>query len=153
MKKMVLLVAMATIFGVGVAQAQSMSSGGSDYTTALGIRIGYPFGVSLKHFVAPHGAVEGILGFGYGFNLTALYEYHGDISGASGLKWYAGGGLSFYSWRNYGGSLGVVGILGLDYKIPSAPIDLSLDWMPGVYFTGFNGFEAGGGGLGIRYTF
>lgn len=153
MKKITLLIVFATVLFAGTVSAQSYSNGGPDYTTAIGIRLGYPYGLTVKHFISSRGALEGILGAGYGFNITGLYEYHGDISGANGLRWFAGGGLSFYSWRNYGASIGIAGVLGLDYKIPSAPIDLSLDWMPGLYFTGFNGFESGDGGLSIRYTF
>lgn len=153
MKKILLFAALATVLSTGSVCAQSNSGGGSDYSTGIGLRLGYPFGLTVKHFFNPNGAIEGILGFGYGFNITGLYEYHGDISGASGLKWYAGGGLSFYSWNGYGSSVGIAGVIGLDYKLPSAPIDFSLDWMPGFYFTGYNGFAAGGGGLAIRYTF
>lgn len=153
MKKGLLVLALVTVVTAGSVSAQSTTSSGQDYTTALGLRLGYPFGITLKHFVSPQGALEGIVGVGYGFNLTALYEYHGNFSGASGLKWFAGGGLSFYSWPDWGASVGIAGILGLDYKFAGAPIDLSLDWLPAFYFTGYNAFTGGGGALSVRYTF
>lgn len=153
MKKLLLSLAVILSLGMGISHAQSSTSGGPGYQTALGIRLGYPFGITLKHFISSQNALEGVIGVGYGFNVSGLYEHHMPISGAPGLNWYVGAGLSFYSWQNYGASLGILGALGLDYKFSGAPIDLSLDWLPGIYVSGYNGFAAGGGGLGIRYTF
>jgi hypothetical protein len=156
MKKALLALALAAFVTLGTAgslSAQSQPAGGSGYTTALGLRLGYPLGVTLKHFLSPQAALEGIAGVGYGFNLTGLYEYHGDFSGAPGLRWLAGGGLSFYSWPAWGASVGLAGILGLDYKFDSAPVNLSLDWLPAFYFTGYNSFTGGGGAFSVRYTF
>lgn len=91
-----------------------------------------------------------------GTRVTGLYEIHGDIAGAEGLKWYVGPGahLAFYN-SNYGGGavIGVDGVLGLDYKIKGIPLNISFDWNPNVDFGSTNGFNAGAGGLGIRYTF
>lgn len=132
--------------------------GSHEYKTALGVKF-YPGAVSLKHFVTDKNAVEGI---GYFWNrgtrITGLYEIHNDISGANGLKWYIGPGahLGFYS-NKYGGgsSVGVDGVLGLDYKIKEAPINLSIDWQPSFEFGNNygNGFNGDWGGLAIRYVF
>jgi hypothetical protein len=80
-----------------------------------------------------------------------------------GLKWYAGPGahLGFWSdsWKkenpeaDAGISIGIDGVVGLDYKFKDVPINLSLDWQPSFSFVGYNYFEGGWGGLGIRYTF
>ncbi|HEY8687835.1 MAG TPA: hypothetical protein VIM07_01270, partial [Chitinophagaceae bacterium] len=63
--------------------------------------------------------------------------------------------IGFYN-NKYGGatSIGVDGVLGLDYKIPSAPLNLSLDWQPSIEFgNGFNnGFSGNWGGIAIRYV-
>jgi hypothetical protein len=50
-----------------------------------------------------------------------------------------------------GAFFGVDGVLGLDYKISGAPIDLSLDIQPEVSIPD-GGFDIWGG-LGIRFTF
>ncbi|NCT95210.1 MAG: hypothetical protein GXC72_12350 [Chitinophagaceae bacterium] len=158
MKRIVLsvLVICAAFF----AQAQST---GSSYKTALGVKV-YPGAISVKHFTKSNVALEGL---GYissdGFRLTGLYELHGDISGAEGLKWYLGGGAHIGVWsdswrnryptRNDGLAIGVDGVLGLDYKIKGAPLNLSFDWQPSFNFIGYNYFEGGWGGIGIRYTF
>ena len=50
-------------------------------------------------------------------------------------------------------SVGVDGVLGLDYKFNRAPINLSIDWQPSFEFADGHGFVGSWGGLGIRYTF
>ncbi len=159
MKKIFILILLATSVSLGVS-AQSL---GSSYTTALGVKI-YPGALSVKHFTKSNIALEGLGYFyNYGFRLTGLYEIHGDINGAPGLKWYVGPGLHIGSWndkwkkdypsRDGGFQFGIDGVLGLDYKFNGAPINLSFDWQPSFNLSGYNYFEGGWGGLGIRYTF
>lgn len=136
---------------------------GSSYRTALGAKF-YPGGITLKHFTQTNRALEGI---GYfwenGFRFTGLYEIHGDINGAPGLKWYVGPGAHIQFWnkewkdrypaRDGGVAIGIDGVLGLDYKIKGAPLNLSLDWQPSFNFVGYNYFEGGWGGFAVRFTF
>ena len=140
--------------------AQSM---GSSYRTALGVKF-WPGGITIKHFIRDNRAIEGIGYFWqHGFRFTGLYEIHGDFNGAPGLKWYVGPGAHIGAYNEvwYRGdhrydngdiSFGLDGVLGLDYKINGAPINLSLDFQPsfelanGPYFSGW-------GGLAIRFTF
>lgn len=155
MKKMLLLFSICCV-AVLSADAQSM---GRSYKTALGVKVWDGAGISFKTFVAPNNAVEAI-GYFYrdGFRLTGLYEIHGDVSGAPGLKWYIGPGahLGFYDYKGYVGDkavAGVDGVLGLDYKVNRAPINFSIDWQPSFEFADGRGFVGSWGGLGIRYTF
>jgi hypothetical protein len=158
MRKAIYLTVCITAFAVLNASAQKRSSSYSSksYSTALGVKF-YPGAVSLKHFVNSTTALEG-LGYFWsrGFRITGLYEIHGDINGAPGLKWYIGPGahVGFYNTKYGGGSsFGVDGVLGLDYKINSAPIDLALDWQPSFEFGDGRGFAGDWGGFAIRYTF
>jgi hypothetical protein len=159
MKKLLLSILWLSFFAT-ISQAQSL---GSDYKTALGVKI-YPGALSVKHFIKSNVAVEGLGYFyNYGFRLTGLYEIHGNINGAPGLKWYVGPGAHIGTWndqwkkdfptRQNGLQLGIDGVLGLDYKFNGAPINLSIDWQPSFNLVGYNYFEGGWGGLGIRYTF
>ncbi len=155
MKKLLLLLLVFCVLTVAAVKAQTSNS--SDYKTALGIKF-YPTGITLKHFISPKNALEGIGYFyNYGARITGLYEIHNDISNAGGLKWYVGPGahVGIYNTK-YGGAtaFGVDGVLGLDYKIKSAPLNLSIDWQPSIEFgSAFNnGFSAGFGGIAIRYT-
>jgi len=148
---------MAIAFMTTTASAQkSRSYSSTSYKTALGVKF-YPGAISLKHFVNDQAALEG-LGYFWdrGFRITGLYEIHGNINGAPGLKWYIGPGahVGFYNNKWGGGSsFGVDGVLGLDYKINVAPINLSLDWQPSFEFGDGRGFTGNWGGFAIRYTF
>lgn len=138
------------------AKAQD-NIGSHEYKTALGVKF-YPGAVSLKHFIKPKAALEG-LGYFWnrGFRVTGLYEFHNDINGVEGLKWYVGPGahVGFYNSKHGGGSsFGVDSVIGLDYKIREAPINLSVDWQPSIEFNGaYDGFSGNWGGLAIRYVF
>mgnify|MGYP001226924518 CR=1 FL=1 len=148
------------------SEAQSRSANSTSYKTALGVKVWDGGGITLKHFFNNRHAGE-LIGYfwRHGFRLTGLYEIHGPIEGAPGLKWYIGPGLHIgaYNDHHYHGphhdhdhshaSIGIDGVLGLDYKFNRAPINLSLDWQPSFEFTDGHGFNGSWGGLGIRYTF
>ena len=163
MRLLVLAVVAVLIFSS--ASAQSKSANSSTYRTALGVKVWDGGGISLKHFFNSQNAGELIAYFWrHGMRITGLFEIHGNISGATGLKWYIGPGLHIgyydagYVHRNYyyvdnRTLIGIDGVLGLDYKFNHAPINLSLDWQPAFEFGDFAGFYGNWGGLGIRYTF
>jgi hypothetical protein len=165
MKKQIILVGVSLFFFCTIATAQSM---GRAYTTALGVKFLDGAGITLKHFVKNNHALEGTLFFwNRGSRLTGLYEFNFDIKGAPGLKWYVGPGahVGFYSDNYYnrkyyyydgrynGTFIGIDGVLGLDYKINKAPLNLSLDWQPSFEFGTGRGFIGNWGGFAIRYTF
>ena len=161
MKKILFLITLTILTASSIkAQHYSDYNTSSSYTTALGVKF-YPGAISIKHFVEPTQAIEGLGYFwDYGFRLTGLYEFHNKISGAPGLKWYVGPGIhiGFYNTEDHHGgatTVGVDGVLGLDYKFKGAPINMSVDWQPSFEFGNdfYNGFAGNWGGLGIRYTF
>lgn len=159
MKKFLL----ATIVLLSITSLHAQMNEGSDYKTAIGVKV-YPGAISVKHFLKPTAAVEG-LGYVYadGFRLTGLYELHNNLGSVEGLKWYVGAGAHFGVWSDHwktrypdrpdGINFGIDGVIGLDYKITGAPLNLSFDWQPSFNLIGYNYFEGGWGGLGIRYTF
>jgi len=135
---------------------------GSSYRTALGVKF-YPGSISIKHFMYENRALEGLASFWHdGFRITGLYEIHGDINGAPGLKWYVGPGAHIGAWNNDwehnhpdrdgGIQIGIDGVLGIDYKINAAAINLSLDIQPLFNIANYSYFDVWGG-IGIRYTF
>jgi hypothetical protein len=160
MKKIVVLLGLLALFTVNRTQAQAL---GSDYRTAVGVKF-WPGALTIKHFIKDDAALEGLLNFwGHGFRFTGLYEFHGDINSAPGLKWYVGPGAHIgwyndYYWRNDhyydkgSASFGVDGVLGLEYKIRNAPIALSLDVNPYVEFL-HGAYVDVWGGLGIKFAF
>ena len=109
----------------------------------------------MKHFIADLKALE-FLGYfrSKSFRITGLYEIHGNISNVSGLKWYLGPGahVTFFNQKSGGGGTGGLdGVIGLDYKIKNAPVNLALDWQPSIEFKGAN-FIADWFGIAIRFT-
>jgi|KBSMisStaDraftv2_1062788.scaffolds.fasta_scaffold87438_1 hypothetical protein len=145
------------------ATTNAQKSEGSTYQTAIGVAV-WPGAITLKHFIQENRAVEGLAYFWEdGIRFTGLYEFHGDINGLEGLKWYAGPGVHIGFWsdhwkekypdRQAGVVFGIDGIGGLDYKFKKVPINIFVDWQPSFSFVGYNYFEGGWGGTGVRYTF
>jgi hypothetical protein len=158
MKQSFLLLSAIFIFFSTTTKAQKYNEG-SDYKTAIGIKFLDGAGISFKHFINDKAAIEGIGFFGGGgARITGLYEIHFDIESVDGLKWYVGPGAHVGFYKNIavlGSSsfIGVDGVLGLDYKVKNAPLNLSLDWQPTFEFGLNRGFIGSWGGFGVRYTF
>lgn len=142
-----------------------------DYKNAIGIRAGYPTGITFKHFMGggPR-AFEGIFSFyRYGFSATALIEKHSASAfDVPRLNWYYGGGghigtFNDYPYRYYRKykdyvpgdrylSLGVDGIIGIEYNLKEIPINFSLDLKPSINLFAYPDFWIDPG-LSIRYCF
>ena len=174
MRKVFFLSSVVMLFSVLTASAQkrgrSASFSSSNYVTALGVKV-YPGtgggAVTLKHFINKGAALEALGSFWErGGRITGLYEFHWDIPGAPGLKWYVGPGahLGFYRGKYYRDrdiddirgnyvAIGVDGVIGLDYKFNNIPLNLSADWQPSFDFGKYDGFYGDFGGISARYTF
>lgn len=143
---------------------------GSSYNTAVGLRAGETSGLTIKHFKNSL-AFEGILGaWNHGFSATLLIEKHAPAFGITGMNWYYGGGghvafQSTYYHKYYDrgryklyhdGSVGVGvdGVVGLEYKIPSVPFAISLDVKPYLEVVSNGGvWTSLDPGLGVKLTF
>ncbi len=135
-----------------------------DYKNGIGLRGGLSYGLTFKHFTSEKVALEGLLQTRWsGFDITGLYEVHGQAFNVEKLRWYYGGGahVGFYdgryvSWGMTGTSytlIGIDGILGIEYTFSEAPINIGLDWKPALNLTGHTGVVGDGGALSIRYIF
>ena len=129
---------------------------GTGYNNAVGVRLSSSVpavksGITYKHFFGSN-AVEGILSFGDGTTaLCALYEIHKPFA-TENLQWLVGVGgyVGFASKTSY---VGAAGIIGVDYKFPSLPLNLTLDWKPELNIVSKVGFEGAGVGFSARFTF
>ncbi len=152
MKKYLLSFAVALLFST-IVFGQDESS----YKNAIGVRLGSSVptvksGITYKHFLANNNAIEGILSFGDGTAICALYEVHKPINSVENLQWFIGAG-GYVGFNNNNSNLGAAGIVGLDYKFAAIPLNLSLDWKPELNIISKVGFEASGVGFSARFTF
>ena len=146
----------------------------SSYKNSIGLGLDFGngptlVGPSFKHFFNGNSAIQPELLFGnHTTRLQAFYQFHQGISGAKGLNWYIGGGpgFNFYDSRYYDGydhnykyygrsstQFLLMPQLGLDFKIPGAPIAMDFDWRPTAFIGDNSHFEAGRFGFGFRFTF
>lgn len=166
MKKIIL----AAVMLIGLAfsaQAQEVRK------NALGLRLGDNDGfggeISYQRGLSSNNRLEFDLGWRDSKHYDAakivgLYQWIWNIDG--GFNWYAGvgGGLGSYKYHddydypgndNGGTFLIGAGDIGIEYLFKDAPIQLSLDFRPELYFgDDFRDDNYGSDiGLGIRFTF
>jgi hypothetical protein len=156
----------STLFTLLIVLCMTATSFGQDYNSAVGLRLGFPTSVTYKKFLNDKNAIEIYAGLrSYAFyssvNVNAAYLIHNPIESVDGLSWYYGAGAGIYISSfdlgfNYGDSgklgIGLSGYLGLDYAFKGTPINLSVDWVPTFFLSGYNnGFGAESGSLAARY--
>lgn len=127
-----------------------------DYKVGVGIRLSNATptlsnAVTVKYNMTQQHSLEGIISFGSRFGLGALYELNRQTT-VQGLNWFYGGGayVGFQDGNTY---LGPTGIIGLDYKFPNVPLNLSLDWKPELDFIPSINFVPDAFGFSARFTF
>ena len=129
-----------------------------EYKQAAGLRLGGVVTATYKTFINPVNALdfEAGLSFGGGMGICAsgAYEWHWDLN-YDGLSVYAGPGITanLFLGEGAGLSLGIMGVAGIEYKIPSYPIVLSLDYKPTLNLIPNIAGGWSNGGLSIRYIF
>lgn len=104
-----------------------------NYRFAAGVRLSNSSptlnnSISGKFFATDKTAIEGLISFGSRFGVGALLEIHNQFN-APGLSWFYGGGV-YVGFQDGDTYLGPTGIVGLDYKFPNVPVNLSIDWKP-----------------------
>lgn len=153
-----------SILTLGICSVSTLSA--QDYKTALGVRLSSSNAmqnnsISIKQFISPTKAIEGLFTFGDPLALGALLEIHKPLS-ASGLRYFygAGGYLSFIKSVNVNtqktstdANFGAQGIIGLDYKFTNIPLNISLDWKPELNIVSEINFEPAAIGFSARFTF
>lgn len=165
---------MKKLFLVLSLSISSLMFSQAPYNIAVGLRAGETSGLSVKKFLGSSTAIEGIVGaWRFGISTTALFEKYTPAFNTTGLNWYYGAGghfafqNSYYDryyyykgvyypnyYENGGFGLGIDGILGLEYKIQSAPIAFSFDLKPFIEMNTHGGMWGSlDPGLGIKVAF
>ena len=105
MKKITLAILCVAILGtinsIYAQEVKNTSAIGTDYKTAIGIRLSNNMpivsnAITLKHFINEKTAVEGFFSFSDPLSIGAMLEFHKPFS-TPGLQWFygAGGYLGF----------------------------------------------------------
>lgn len=118
---------------LGISLVIAMSAAAQDYRFAVGVRLSNSTptlnnSVTGKYFITEQSAIEGLISFGSRFGVGALLEIHKKFQ-PQGFSWFYGGG-AYVGFGDNNTYVGPTGIIGLDYKFPSIPLNLSLDWKP-----------------------
>ncbi len=156
MKKLTIV---SLIFLAGI-----ISVNAQDYRTGIGVRGGWFSGLSIKHFISETDALEGVLATHYrGVMIAGMYQKHTLAFETPGMNWYYGAGanLGFYD-RVYSPwfgaeqtgnflSVGVMGVVGIEYKLEDIPVSIGFDVTPAFSILGVTQFWFSGG-LTLRYT-
>jgi len=163
--KLTLIFAITILASTNFAQAQLSSQ------HAIGARFGSATGITYRYTLTPATAVEGILSIQGNseysrFRLVGLYQHHMPIMDDFSWFWGYGGSVGSYTGKAFTDASGnrfdkyselalsVDGIVGVEYKIPSAPLAISLDAKPYFDFLQESGFRIWDGiGFSVRYTF
>lgn len=145
--KILLLLAILTVTTLSTSQEVKAQ----DYHAGVGISLGSPIGFEYKQFFSSKSAISASLGYAYGSGgalLNATYQYH--IPVYEKLNFYAGGGVSL---GPVAGEFvfGITPNIGIEYKIPTAPLAIALDYKPLIAFSSSSMFSQSG--LKILYTF
>ena len=146
MKKTLILIAAILGFAV-VASAQPR---------AIGVRAGYGGELSYQHSL---GSNFGELDLGWWtnhINLVGIYDF--ILGGNGDVNVYLGPGAQLSIWNDAAANasrlnVGLAGQFGVEWNIPSIPLQLSIDWRPVFFFLNNGGFGYDSVGLGIRYRF
>lgn len=130
----------------------SIETKAQDYARSVGIRGLIGANATYKHFISNYSAFEGMVGFTFSnLYLAAVYEKHNAFKNeVPGLNWYWGAGASLL-FKSGSMGIGLVGAIGLDYSFRDLPLNLSIDWMPNIFLTGYDALQFTSGGISIRY--
>jgi hypothetical protein len=131
------------------------SANAQGYKSAVGVRFSSRAAlinnsVSLKYFFTEKTAVEGLITFNDPFALGLLVEQHKPLTTNHFTYFYGGGVYAGFSGPR---RAGLQGIIGLDYKIPTIPLNFSIDWKPELTVTKEFSFEPQALGISARFTF
>lgn len=130
------------------------------YKTGIGAKFGFYNGVTVKHFLAPSSAIEGVAQFRWGGAIiTGLYEWQQPIYSAPGLDYYVGAGAHIgffdedeYKWAHESSVFGLDVAVGMEYTFPTAPFTIGLEYKPAFNLVGDTHIWGDGLGLSLRFN-
>lgn len=144
-----------------------------NYKTGIGLRGGYTYGLTVKHFLNSNTAVEGIISPRWeGILITGLYEKHATAFQVPQLQFYGGIGAHVGLWNfddhrhdhhpwfhrkdhekdhDHHNVIGADLVLGLEYSFREIPFTVGVDWKPGLNLIGHQGIWLEDVALNLRF--
>lgn len=128
---------------------------------AIGLRFGSGIEASYQHALSNTTRLEFDLGLSslnvnpMSLNATCVWQKVSSIGNITGFNWYWGIGGAVGIYDKFF-AIGAVGNGGIEYSLPRAPFQFSLDYRPGLYLvTGGTGLHFGWDGIcaAVRYKF
>ncbi len=148
MKKILFVAVVALLSALPFQKAEAQNWG-------IGLRGGWDYGLTLKKYMGANNLDFQLNIHNGGFNASGLYEWNQGLG--NGFTLYYGFGASIGAWNNEKDDmalgLGIDGVIGVEWKIPSAPFALSLDWKPSFELLPDTGLWFKGFGFGVKYLF
>lgn len=156
MKKVLLSLMTVSALAAGLNEAKAQTP----FKSALGIVFdgsdGANVGIQYKTALTGTSAAQFQAAFGDNWiSLGGDWQYEKAIQGAEGLSWYAGVGaqLGFLTSKHIDDKvfIGVRPQVGLEFKIPTLPLGLHLDYKPYLGLNNGSGFNGDGFTFGVKY--
>jgi len=151
--------------------ANEQANAQTPYRTAIGLGVDVGdgeslFGPQIKHSFSGRDAGNAQVLFGDHITVIGVdYSYNQRISGTRGLTWYVGVGpqLSFIdhgNWydddKHWDGDthtdFAIRPALGMEFRIPSTPLAMHVDWKPWWNLSHGSHFEASRFSLGFKFV-
>ncbi len=156
MRKLLLTLSLGLLFTLAFQSAKAQTP----YNSALGIVFdgydGSNVGIQYKKALTNTSAAQFQVAFReHWFSLGADWQYEQAIPDLANLAWYIGIGGNLGFWSHDSKNKTYIGLrpqIGLEYKIPSAPLAMHLDYKPNFGLNHSTGFNGGGFTFGIKYV-
>lgn len=156
MKKLLLTLAAGLFLAFGAQEAKAQTP----YKSALGIVFdgydGSNVGIQYKTALTNTSAAQFQVAFReHWFTVGGDWQYEQAFASTDGLAWYVGAGAQLGFWNHDSNNKTFISLrpqIGLEYKIPTAPLAFHLDYKPNLGLNHDSGFHGGGFTFGIKYV-
>ena len=142
-----------------------ISAKAQPYRTSAGLRLGFPYGFTVRHFIDRKNSLELIAaGNMRGFMFAGFIENENRTLIYPGVNWYWGPGIhggfvdvrrypDIYAREDYAGPvMGIDAVLGVEYTFRDIPLNLSFDLMPSLNLAGYTGWNGLNSAISVRYV-
>jgi hypothetical protein len=153
MKKVLLVVICMVSIGLAPKGFAQKKVGGE---VALGARFGGTTAMTLKRYSGYNtSAIEVLAGWNFdepidGFDVSAMWEKLAPLTNSKKLSAEFGFGATMIFGDEF--YFGPSGIIGLDWRLKSVPVTMSIDWMPTWIVVNANRFSSVNGAFSVRWV-